>query len=82
MSEMFLRAIKAQHPESIKAADQPNVLRRTKREKLSDRYIGVIMRHKARGLSFSYIARDLRLPYHTVYNVYNRYKEFAENFRG
>ena len=76
MTNVFLRAIKAQKPYK---ANQDEVLKRPRKRKesLSDRYIGIIIRHRKRGLTFKEIARDLRLDYRTVYNAYHRYKEFA-----
>jgi DNA-binding NarL/FixJ family response regulator len=76
MTKAFLRAIKAQEPHIVGQEKTVKFPRKPK-EKLSDRYIGIIIRHKKRGLTFKQIARDLRLDYHTVYNAYHRYKEFA-----
>lgn len=72
MSDLFLKSIQGQGGYIPPAPPRKVSDERRRKSKISEKYIGVILRHRKRGLSYMQIAKDLALPYHTVYNVVRR----------
>ena len=74
MSDLFLKSIQGQIGYAPLAPPPETFIKKKNKNAISEMYIGIILRHKERGLSYMQIARDVNLPYHTVYNVVRRHR--------
>lgn len=72
MSNLFLKSIRGQSGYTPPAPPPEAFDKKRRKSTISEKYIGIILRHRERGLSYMEIAKDLALPYHTVYNVVRR----------
>jgi len=72
VSDLFLKSIRGQSGYTPPAPPREVFDEKKRKSTISEKYIGVILRHRKRGLSYMQIAKDLALPYHTVYNVVRR----------
>jgi DNA-directed RNA polymerase specialized sigma24 family protein len=72
VSNLFLKSIRGQSGYTPPAPPPEAFDEKKRKSTISEKYIGIILRHRRRGLSYMEIAKDLALPYHTVYNVVRR----------